>query len=498
MNSIILYILCVSSVRVLSKKALLFSTKITVVLEDVCRKDGDRILFTYLAACPAFTHQERQFNQDVSLTQRSVFSRRIFAKNGSFKNIDTDFCEKSFKPAMLYDRCEKQYEIGYEVYYNDGEIPHEWYSANRKDKYYCLKSVNTKKPKHKIIENRTIAITTSELVDRHEDNMNVKFNFKNGSRTLAFYWINVLSIKRCKNKKKVHLKDSYMKRSSQDNELSNFQDKCENYQQNVDNVYLKKNQKNLLKDVLAPSSLFEGNPDLSCGQPYGCLTPSQIIPLWFFSKNSARLASCSHMNVIPVWKSIADNNLKKVDLFLVATYKCSNKCDVVFGTSGVLKMKISSFPNVTRKMYLSNAKRDRIVEIPRIIYRVVRVDLKWQYTDEFIYAYAAIILHNDPTAVPDTDRLCNKSDAPTGWEKIFNDDPRTGLTYVCPMTEALNNKLGAFDSVQKYETHPLNMNAVGYIKFFEGDDSFIDEAEGINSYFEHLLKNNSLNLETVS
>ncbi|XP_065216302.1 uncharacterized protein LOC135842668 [Planococcus citri] len=497
MNSIILYILCVSSVRVLSKKALLFNTKITVVLEDVCRKDGDRILFPYVAACPAFTHQERQFNRDVSLTQRSVFSRRIFAENGSCKNTDVDFCERSFKPAMLYDTCEKQYEIGYEVYYNDGEILHKWYSANRKDKYYCLRSVNTKKPKHKI-ENRTIANSTSKFVDRHEDNNDVKFSFKNnGSRTpLAFYWVNVLSINRSKNNKRVHLERFYW----QHYEFTNFQDKCENYNQNVDNVYLKKNQKNLLKDILAPASLFEGNPDLSCGQPYGCLTPSQIIPLWFFSNNSSRLASCSHMNLIPVWKSIADNNLKKVDLFIVATYKHSHHiCDIVFGTSGVLKMKISSISNVTRKIYLSNEKRDRIVEIPKIIYRVVRVDLKWEYSDEYIYAYAAIIIHNDPTAVPETDRLCTKNDAPTGWEKIFNDDPRTGLTYVCPMTESLNNKLGAFaDSIQKYETHPLSLNAVGYINYDQGDDYYIDEAKEINPYFEHLLKNNNLDLDTVS
>ncbi|XP_065216300.1 uncharacterized protein LOC135842666 [Planococcus citri] len=493
---IIVYILCLSSVKVISKKALLFNTD-NETLEDFCHENDDGIL-PYLAACPAFTHQEKQFNKDVSLTQQSIFSRLIFAKNESPKNTVLDFCEEPFKPVMLYDKCEKQYEIGYELYFNDGEISQKWYSTCMKDTYYCLISVNTKKHKNKV-ENRTIAntTTTSEFKDRHDDDMNVKFHFMNGSRTLVFYWIKVLSVRRSKPNKRVNFE--YYRQSSLEgyNKFTNLQDKCENYQLNDDDLYLKKNQKKLLKDILVPPSLFEGNADLSCGQPYGCLTPSQIIPLWFFSKNSARLASCSHMNLIPVWKSIADNNLKKVDLFIVATYK-SIKCDVVFGTSGVLEMKTSSASNETQEMYLSTAKGDRMAAIPKIIYRVVRVDLKWQYPDEYIYAYAVIIIHNDPTAVPDTDRLCNKSDAPTGWQKIINDDPRTGLTYVCPMTEALNNKSGAYDSIPKYEIHPLNLNAVGYINYTRRGGYRVNEAEKINSYFEYLLRNDSSNLDTVS
>ncbi|XP_065222659.1 uncharacterized protein LOC135847150 isoform X2 [Planococcus citri] len=345
--------------------------------------------------------------------------------------------------------------------------------------YDNYKSVIRKKSKYEI-KNQTIPVNASEFVTRYEDEKNVKFNFTDRSRTLVFFWIEVLSIKCSKHRKRTKIDYSYELRSLLTKPLN---DHCENYELSDDNVYSKENQKKCLKDILAPPDLFEGNPDLSCGQPYGCLSRSQIIPLWYFSSSSARLASCSHMNIIPVWKSIADGNLRRVDLYLVAAVRHMYG-DVIFGVSGVLKMKTSTCSNVTRKMFLSTSKHNRVITIPRIIYRIFRISSrKEDYSDYYV---AVIIIHNDPAADPETDKLC--TDTLSGWDKIINNDTKTGLTYVCPMSSELNKKLGAYDEITMGEIEPLNLDAVPYYQSYTYPCEYEDEAEAVNSDFEDLLK----------
>ncbi|XP_065224559.1 uncharacterized protein LOC135848554 isoform X3 [Planococcus citri] len=312
MNPLFFSILCVLFVtEVRSKKALFFNLK-TKALDDVCHdENGYKKCPSYLTACSASTPQEEQFNENISLSKGCVFSRLIYAENESERNIIRNFCENSFDPVMLYDSKDDEYEIGYELYFEDGKL-------NMTDKTYDIyKSVIRKNSKYEI-NNQTISANASGFVIKYEDEKNVKFSFTDPSRTLVFYWIEVLAIICLKHRKRTKFDNCW-------NGLlyfsfNNLKDECENYGLSDDDVYSysKGNQKKCLEDILAPLGLFEGNPDLSCGQPYGCLSRSQIIPLWYFVSSSARLASCSHMNIIPVWKSIADGNLRRVDLYLVA------------------------------------------------------------------------------------------------------------------------------------------------------------------------------------
>ncbi|XP_065219401.1 uncharacterized protein LOC135844932 [Planococcus citri] len=279
------------------------------------------------------------------------------------------------------------------------------------------------------------------------------------------HWMNGIPIRCSKTNKYMVFRQYPVK-------IINLKDECRNYPFADEDLYSKENQEKCLKDILVHSSLFEGKPDLSCGQPYGCLTPSQILPLWYFDSSSARLASCSHINLIPVWKSIADGNLKAVDLLVATIIKKTDGSDVIFGVNGVLKMVV---PDGPRKMYLSDAKHDRVVEIPKIIYRLIKFEA-WER--KFI---AVIVIHNDPSAVRDADRLCDKNDTLPGWDKIINDDPKTGLTYVCRMTPKLEIKL----SLNVYDTDDLNMAAVpreGY-----SNEVYFDYKQGIiNSIFERI------------
>ncbi|XP_065216304.1 uncharacterized protein LOC135842670 isoform X2 [Planococcus citri] len=467
MNSLIFSILCIFVTEVRSKQALLFNL-CTWTLEDAWHKNSSKKLFDqeyeYLAGCPASSPLEQKFNEDISLTKRSVFSRLIW-RNQSVTGNDLDFCEKSYEPAMIFNPIEGEYKIGYELYFfgNETKI---WEYNRRHYRYY--KTVNTKKLPYKI-DNRTIfnGTSDSEFVIRYVDNYVIMFNFTNGYPTLGFYWVDVLSIKCSKNNKHVVF-DKYGVK------LVNLIDKCGNYPLDDEDLYSKKNQKKCLKDILVPPSLLRGKPDLSCGHPYGCLTPSQILPLWYFTSRSARLASCSHINLIPVWKSIADGNLRAVDLFVATIIKklVHNNREVLFGVYGVLEMMA---PGGSRKMYLPDAKRDRVVEIPKIIYRIIKFEA-WN-----IKSIAVIVIHNDPSAVQDADRLCDKDDTLSGWEKITNDDPKTGLTYVCPMTPKLEIKL----SVNYNNIDGLHLAAVpreGYSGEVETDY----KQKAVESIFERL------------
>ncbi|XP_065222657.1 uncharacterized protein LOC135847149 [Planococcus citri] len=474
MNPLIFSILCVFVTEVRSKKALLFNLK-TRALDDVCHENGDKKCPSYLTACPASTPQEKQFNENISLSKHCVFSRLIYAENESERNIILNFCENPFEPVMLYDLRHDDYEIGYELYFEDGKIS----MTDKTYQYY--KSVIRKKSKSEI-KNETISANASGFVISYEDEKNVKFNFTDGSRTLAFYWIKVLSIKCSKQGKRSNSHFSYSYLDYLYLSSQNPTDECANYGLSDDNVYSKENQKKCLKDISAPPALFEGNPDLSCGQPYGCFVRSPMIPLWHFKSSAARIASCSHMSSIPVWKSIADGNLRRVDLFLIAACQHLDG-DVIFGVSGVLKMKTSTGNNVTRKMSLSTSKHNRAITIPGILYRIFRINSRKQDGDPHV---AAIIIHNDPAADPKTDTLC--SETLSGWYKIDNDDVKTGLTYVCPMTFELNKKFGAYDGITMYDIEPLNLDAIPYYYSYTYPSVDENEAETINSYFENLLK----------
>ncbi|XP_065218500.1 uncharacterized protein LOC135844277 [Planococcus citri] len=345
MNPLIFPILCFFVTEVRSEKALLLNIHDGSYwgdLADVWHNNTAseyRCEDKYIAACPASSPLEQQFDKDVSLTKQSVFSRLILWRNQSLEDSDVDFCEKSYEPAMIYNSRTKEYEIGYELYFfrNESELEY-----STKDDYHNYKTVNKEKHTYNI-EDQTIFNGTSEFVIRYEDVNHIMFNFTNGYPSLAFYWIHILSIKCSKNNKHVVFKGNIRN-------LGNLKDQCKNYRFADEELYSKTNQKKCLKDILVPSSSFKGNPDLSCGQPYGCLTPSQILPLWYFASiSSVRLASCSHLNLIPVWKSIAEGNLRRVDLFIGAIIKKSNGNEVIFGVNGVLKMTV---PRGRRRMYL--------------------------------------------------------------------------------------------------------------------------------------------------
>lgn len=131
-----------------------------------------------------------------------------------------------------------------------------------------------------------------------------------------------------------------------------------------------------------------------------------------------------------------------------------------------------------------NAQIRQIISIPKIIYRVIEV----KYFD-LLYD-AVIIIHNDPRPVREKDRICNKSEEISGWEAIENDDPRTGLTYVCHFKYTIkrveHDKLSFYTKNNKLikALSPDKMYYYPYPQSIDGD--YDDERSAINWEFERL------------
>lgn len=254
-----------------------------------------------------------------------------------------------------------------------------------------------------------------------------------------------------------------------------------------------KNQEIYLKDILVPSISQTNHKPVSCGQVYGCLVNSQIVPLQYFQTRAERYASCSYMNMIPVWKTIAEGQLRKVDAYVLAMDNVNHPYNhihsykyvvqlihhlknfqpfrpyTIYGVSGVLKMKKTTNPNEFQKIFLSDSTTQKIIPIPKIIYRIIDHHCfhplngpQGPYNFKIDRYAAAIIIHNDPSPISDEDRLCSRESALSSWHKITNEDSRTGVTYVCPVTVELNDMLGAYDNMTSDTFRPLDLNTVPY------------------------------------
>lgn len=163
-------------------------------------------------------------------------------------------------------------------------------------------------------------------------------------------------------------------------------------------------------------------------------------------------------------------------------------------------MATTSHPNETRQIYLSDPKTQKIITVPRIIYRIIEYRRSRDCHEEadptklIIPKYAAaIIIHNDPSPIPDDERLCSRESALSGWDRITNEDPRIGLTYVCPVTLGLNEKLWAYDQLAPDTFQTFNLSALPFshnITHWDPEDKVhhIDYASAIDRHLEEVLK----------
>ncbi|XP_065222737.1 uncharacterized protein LOC135847215 [Planococcus citri] len=417
------------------------------------------------SACAATTQQEKTINDDFSITGRSIFLQTVYKCDEAKGNISLDICEKPPQPAMVYNSKKDAYEIGYELYYEEGKI--QLLADNKYHSYNSLAQVE--------VNNKSKS--PSEFVFSRHDGKNTKFIFVDGSITMVFHWISELLIKTSKHYKLIEWEKNI------DDVKNHLKSKCQDYHsEGWDDINVSEARTN--NESYKESTNHEK-------QSQKILKKSQIIPLWYFATDSGRLASCTHMNVIPVWKSIADGQLKKVDLFIAAvisTLESYNRYDqkVTFGVNGWYEQPLN---------YTIDGEHRQLL-IPKTILRLVQGEFYSQ-------TYAAmIVIHNKADYIADSDRLCSHETIISGWDTIHNYDPRTGITYVCQVTAQLQEKLGVPKFVDflpfpighfRYiSVEPIQLDVIPYSEHPGYDYTYPIEDRDVTDYvddeFQKLLK----------
>ncbi|XP_065216257.1 uncharacterized protein LOC135842637 isoform X1 [Planococcus citri] len=477
-----------------TEKALVFKVEHNVldVSEDKLRDSSSHRLF----ACAAFTEKEKQFNEKNSFSGNGIFSRPSSEVKAALFNGTAmkDLCENPYQPAVVYDSMNDEYLIGYEVYdRTGGNLKICSFNSNI---YGALQSVNPK--------NYTLSKKPEDysIAARYSDRRHTKFRFYDDHSELVFCWAPVLSIHTpAYDKKWIHLR--YQRVDDTKGECNDYG----SWDKELEFIFSEQNQAENLKDIPSLLSLPGNSTEISCGQPFGCLEKYQIMPSWHFHSNSSKIASCVAMNIIPVWKSIANKQLKKVDRFIkfVASTFCRGgghpsiyheyEVELIFGVFDIMKSSYENSSDEPREIYLSNTERTRMMAIPEVIYRIIRVrfplgvvasdyssdldKLEWHTTA------ATVIIHNNLNS-GHFQRLCGKENELSGWDKITNEDARTGVTYVCPLTKELGERLGIRKNLTNDKISPLHVdNAPVAVKRYSLDfKDLLDKYRSVLSAYE--------------
>ncbi|XP_065216259.1 uncharacterized protein LOC135842638 [Planococcus citri] len=427
--------------------------------------------YNRLFACAAFTEKEKQFNEKNSISGNGIFSRPSSEVTAALSNGTAvkDLCENPYQPAIVYNSKNNEYLIGYEFYDRTGSAYLKICDYNSTI-YGALQSVNPK--------NYTLGEKPEDysIAARYSEGRRTKFRFYDDQSELTFCWASVLSIHTPANDKKwIHFMSRWIPKSKMNGE-------CKDHgllDKELEFIFSEQNQAEILKDIPSLLSLPGNNTEISCGQAFGCLEKYQIKPLWYFHTNSGKIASCVAMNIVPVWKSIANKQLKKVDQF-IEEVACKFHCgpgfqsinyrievEFIFGVSDIMKSSYENSSDEPREIYLSNTERTRMMAIPEVIYRIIQIGFplgiqSGEYADqindpEWYTAAAAVIVHNNLNS-GHFQRLCSRENELSGWDQIKNEDARTGITYVCPLTKELGERLGISKNLTNDELPPIHLN----------------------------------------
>lgn len=163
---------------------------------------------------------------------------------------------------------------------------------------------------------------------------------------------------------------------------------------------------------------------------------------------------------------------------------------VLFGADGILTLRNGNGINSDQQqeMYILQDKGQgrQIIPIPKILYRVVEVICK------SIKYEAVIVIHNDPNVIQDGDRICPRREEIYDWDEIKNDDPRTGLTYVCEFKKFMQSmslqKVPRLHIPITWVDENLRLNdLLGEFNCLSPLESFYNAKPGIIQEYERLL-----------
>ncbi|KAL6956286.1 hypothetical protein U1Q18_051398 [Sarracenia purpurea var. burkii] len=77
-----------------------------------------------ITACAASpdSNEEQQIEKDASIDGKAVFLQEVYNNEDETRKIETDICRKPLNPAIVWYESKKEFEIGYEMFYNEKRV----------------------------------------------------------------------------------------------------------------------------------------------------------------------------------------------------------------------------------------------------------------------------------------------------------------------------------------------------------------------------------------
>ncbi|XP_065225065.1 uncharacterized protein LOC135848904 [Planococcus citri] len=472
---------CNFSVPVKSENALIFKQN-TKQLDELM-KYGNEFCQDCLTACPASSQLETYFTNYHSISKNALFVEHIYKDRVYARNMEINICDEPFKPIIVWDTSEKTHRIGYELYYKKTQntsLKCDIYSRFEKIVYGKKESIPS----------------TSRDIKRvrkyKDEDGNTVFELLNYMNTeLVFYWIPVISIKSWTPVLVSLSKFNYRQISFEKDVMNIYKPQetmteCKEY--NLGDGWQKVSTNEMTNETskLPPwPPQNEPTPTPCSKTDENCKQLTQIMPMRYFHTTAAKLATCTYLNVAHIWKNIANGRLKKIDQYLYAVYWIwvTNDIKIIFGIQGELIseknfLADSSYDGISN---LSKNERNRIFPTPKIMYRLVKYEVKGNLYQTIV------VIHNNPSTdeVTSEDRICREEDEVKGWDRIKNIEGEPGLSYACPLTKQTVERITvAKDAFLLSEA--LELNAFPKYDANIGGISRDDETENIEKEFEYI------------
>ncbi|XP_065214250.1 uncharacterized protein LOC135841291 [Planococcus citri] len=430
----------------------------------------------WASACPAEDKDEtdKKFNEEKSFYKNALFVRQIYSEINQQK-FSVNICDKPFKLSIAsYDQRSVYYEFGYEIYFNKSDEAK--FTLSDKSMYSKFQDI--------------MQLTSSPTkLGKFAFNA-VKSGFKSvlGRKKIkqdkekGFMWIPVF---------KVRIMHRQLRRIKYDIRKNNRQPmiQCDDYSLgkemfyniDADEFYSRHVQKKIFQKAELPT-----DSEVACENRYECFEKWSLIPTDQFQFGSSTLPTCSNVTTIPIWSRIMRDILKKVDNFLYALSRVSEKPLRII--AGVHKYLLLPSKKVWPPKKLIALKKDGFsLFVPKIIYKLVKFKLNNFCKDEDSECWTGVIIliHNNPN-FKEEHRICEDKTEKLGWTEITMyetvDLSRNGVKskakskyiYVCAIRQDSIERVGLTYN-RKLSTGELSL------KNFPGKPKILKELEKLFS-----------------
>ncbi|XP_065205869.1 uncharacterized protein LOC135835534 [Planococcus citri] len=418
------------AIEVKSETGFLYNAQMQRI-DEVKEGDAKKHSPLYVVACPANSEQESKFNNFISVGKNSLFVRKVYTEDMKAIDLEVNICQKSFKHSVVFDKKKYTYEIGYELYYKENELDLEC------TRYDDLREIIENVPYlNELSISKNLGykdVVTGKYSDEITTQVlkNIKFTLPD-KQTLVFHWIPVLSIKfnPIKSQVRINLSGNVV----------------------IDRHTSEMNKSN---DYLLGRNSFSFYPFL-LSEDDSSKIGTPLMPLMFLHTKASRTAAFTHLNFIPVLRSVLDGHLRFIDEFLYTLYRhYSTRINLIFGITGA-RQKIKTSIRDDQNNLLTDESDENTILVPnKIIYRIVEYMMPTPPSS--LNFYLVIIIHNDRNHVPGDERICPKNQV-YDYALSNEDNPEAGISYACAPSWELFQKLGAFDSKPVRSTSTLYLS----------------------------------------